>query len=119
VINSEIRIPIFNTILRKNVSSEFINNLQFVYFFDAGSAWVGLTPYSNSDESTELRPTVKKKSDQVVVSLIGTKNPIVYGYGWGLRSKVFGYFVRVDFANGVEEGANTKKIVYFSLSTDF
>lgn len=119
VINSEIRVPIFNTILRKNVSSEFINNLQFVYFFDAGSAWVGLTPYSNSDESIELKPAIKKKSDQVVVSLIGTKNPIVYGYGWGLRSKVFGYFVRVDFANGVEEGKNTKKIVYFSLSTDF
>jgi Tol biopolymer transport system component len=119
LVNSEIRVPIFNTILKKNVSSEFINNFQFIYFLDAGSAWVGLTPYSNSDENIQVKPTIKKKSDQVVVSLVGTKNPFVYGYGWGLRSKVLGYFVRVDFANGVEQGAENKKMVYLSLSTDF
>lgn len=117
--NTELRVPIFNTLLRKPASSEFINNFQFIYYFDLGSAWVGLTPYSNSDEMVTVVPDKKKITESIVVSLIGTKSPIVYGYGWGLRSKVLGYFVRLDFANGVEDGSTKTKMFYLSLSTDF
>ena len=47
------------------------------------------------------------------------KDPLVEGFGGGLRTKLFGYFIRADLAWGVEEGKVNKPIFYISLSTDF
>jgi hypothetical protein len=47
------------------------------------------------------------------------KDPIVAGYGIGLRSQLLGYFVRVDWAWGIENGVILPNIFYLSLTTDF
>jgi hypothetical protein len=47
------------------------------------------------------------------------RNPVVMGYGFGLRSMLLGYFVRFDYAWGVETGIVQDPILYFSIGTDF
>ncbi|MBK8844639.1 MAG: hypothetical protein IPO33_18285 [Saprospiraceae bacterium] len=47
------------------------------------------------------------------------RNPIVFGYGGGLRFLLFGYFMRLDYAKGWDTGTFTKPRLYFSLGTDF
>ena len=46
-------------------------------------------------------------------------NPIVAGYGFGLRSRLLGYFMRADWAWGVENGKIGDSVFYFSLCLDF
>jgi isocitrate dehydrogenase len=45
--------------------------------------------------------------------------PIVGGYGFGLRSRLLGYFLRADWAWGVDDGEVKPRIFYLSLALDF
>ena len=47
------------------------------------------------------------------------KNPFVGGFGFGARSRLFGYFLRADWAWGVEDGYVLPHILYISLGLDF
>ncbi|MFT6410835.1 MAG: hypothetical protein ACJA15_001659, partial [Flavobacteriales bacterium] len=47
------------------------------------------------------------------------REPIIWGYGFGLRSRLLGYFVRADWAWGVDDGMIMDRVFSISLSTDF
>lgn len=115
VINSELRFPIVRYFAKKPLKDNFITNLQIVGFGDIGTAWVGLNPYS--EENTVTQQVVQRGPIQV--TLIKKRDPIVGGFGAGLRTKLFGYFIRADVAWGVENGLIQKPVFYISLSTDF
>ncbi|MCX6247194.1 MAG: hypothetical protein NTW10_05630 [Bacteroidetes bacterium] len=115
VINGEIRLPVFRYFFNRPIRSEFLNNFQMVTFVDVGTAWTGWNPYS---ETNQLYTSyIDSKPLYIQVQLM--KDPIVEGFGGGLRAKLFGYFIRGDVAWGVEEGRVRKPIFYLSLSTDF
>jgi len=114
VINSELRWPIFNYFSAKPIRSEFINNFQVVGFFDVGSAWNGWDPYSEDN----LINTEVIERGPITVTLYNRNEPIVAGYGFGLRSKLLGYFVRTDWGWGIENGVVKDPIFYLSLSLD-
>lgn len=115
VINSEIRIPVFKYFIRRPIRSKFIENFQIIGFTDVGSAWNGLDPWSkenriNRDELTD---------GPVTVTVFKNLDPIVAGYGFGVRTTLLGYFLRLDWAWGVENGVSKEKpIFYLSLSLD-
>jgi hypothetical protein len=44
---------------------------------------------------------------------------IVAGFGGGLKTRIFGYFIRGDIAWCVEDGVIKPNIFYLSLSLDF
>ena len=115
VINSELRFPVFNYLFNRPIKSDFFNNFQIVGFADVGSAWTGINPYA--DENTHFKRTIDRKP--LLITVLVQKNPIVAGYGAGLRSRLFGYFIRADWAWGVEDGQIQPRIFYFSLSLDF
>lgn len=115
VINSEIRWPIFTYLLNKPLKSDFLQNFQIVGFGDIGSAWTGLTPYSKDNSFNQT----KIKTGNITIDLISNKNPVVYGYGFGLRSRLLGYFVRVDWAWGIDDGVLLDSVFYFSFAMDF
>ncbi len=115
VLNSELRFPVFNYLFNRPIKSDFINNFQIVGFADVGSAWTGINPYS--DENTHFKRTIDRRP--LLITVLVQKNPIVAGYGAGLRSRLFGYFIRADWAWGVEDGQIQPRIFYFSLSLDF
>lgn len=115
VINSEIRWPIFSYLFNKPLKSDFLTNFQIIAFGDVGSAWTGPSPYA--DENAFNLRTIQ--SGNVTIEIQNNRNPVVYGYGFGLRSRILGYFVRADWAWGVDGGVVLDSVFYLSLALDF
>ena len=115
VINTEIRWPIISYLYNKPINNDFLKNLQLISFFDIGSAWSGLHPFT--DENAYENDYY---NNYPVAIIIHNDNfPIVSGYGFGVRSKLFGYFIRADWAWGIENNVIQNRMFYLSLSTDF
>jgi len=115
VSNNEFRIPAFQMLYPYPINSEFWYNFQLISFFDIGTAWSGLTPYSDKNYYNKI--IEHREPFTVIVDV--ERPPFVYGYGWGVRSKLFGYFVRIDWSWGVEGNFHHGRKVYFSLTKDF
>ncbi len=115
VINSELRFPIFRYLSKKPIKSDFLNNFQIIGFNDIGSAWTGNSPWAKDNSLfTHVIP-----GNPITITLEKNIEPIVDGFGFGLRSRLFGYFMRADWAWGVENGIVLPPVFYFSLSLDF
>jgi hypothetical protein len=115
LINSEIRWPFIRYFAGHPLKSNFLNSLQFVGFGDIGTAWTGASPWSNENAyDTEVY-----KNGPVSVIVDSNRKPIVSGFGAGLRAQVMGYFVRADWAWGIEDGYILPRIFYLSFSLDF
>ncbi len=115
LINSEIRWPVIRYLADHPISNKFLNNFHIVGFADVGTAWTGWNPYSGDNaydqEVIENGP--------ITVTVKSNREPIVAGYGFGARTTLFGYFVRADYAWGVENFRVRKPMFYFSFSLDF
>jgi hypothetical protein len=116
VLNSELRFQIVQCLSKKPLRSEFLQSLQLILFGDVGTAWVGLHPYLENNAlfiSTihvgDITVTVKKQTE-----------PIVGGFGGGVRFQLFGYFIRLDYAHGIENyKIKDKGVTYLSFNLDF
>ncbi|MEJ7826811.1 MAG: hypothetical protein WKF91_01400 [Segetibacter sp.] len=117
ILNSELRLPVFSTLVNKPINNAFLRNFQLVQFLDLGSAWNGsygkiVRPsviYGSNDPSNPVTLRVKA----------GGIGPFAGGYGFGARSTLLGYFLKFDAAwqlNGVFKG---KPYLYFALGLDF
>lgn len=117
VLNSELRIPIVSYMSQTPTNMSFLRNLQLVGFFDMGSAWNSWNPFVDQHYNTRV---IDQGSLRIVVR--NKNNPFLSSVGTGLRTRVFGYYVRGDVAWGIENGvlANDGKAQwYFSLGYDF
>lgn len=124
VYNSELRIPVVKYLINYSLKSDFLNNLQMIGFADVGMAWHGANPLSeeNTENSTvyvDNDPVTGKGSTGIIIKMIDYKNPLVGGVGFGVRSRLLGYFVRLDFGWGIDNWQVQKRVVGLSLSTDF
>ena len=117
LLSTELRVPFVQLIAGKTLTSEFFNSMQIIAFGDVGTAWTGLTPYSEDNglyiryiNSGNITAIVKRQVD-----------PWVAGIGLGLRATLFSYFFRLDYAWGLEEFkiVNPKGMYMFSIGTDF
>ena len=116
VLNSELRFPVFSYLLNRPINMEFIKNFQVVAFGDLGTAWTGWNPY-NPDNSLY---TSHYSDGNLNISVTRLREPIVGGFGIGLRTTLLGYFVRGDIAWGIDDGyLNKKPQYYLSFSLDF
>ena len=115
VINSELRLPVFKYFSNKPIKSDFWENFQIIGFGDIGTAWTGIDPYS--DKNSLFTHTITKKPITVIIK--DQREPVVIGYGFGLRSRILGYFVRADWAWGIEDYKFYPVQFYISLSIDF
>ncbi len=117
VFNSELRFPVFKYFSKRPIRSDFAQNFQIIAFGDIGTAWTGPSPYS--DKNSLNTTVIGSNQTPLIITLNTQHNPIVGGYGWGIRSRIFGYFIRVDRAWGVQDGIILKPLYYLSLSLDF
>ena len=115
VANAELRWPVFKYLLNKPIKSDFVENFQIVGFGDVGSAWTGTDPYSDENAFN----TQVYQGNPVTVTIDNNREPIIYGYGFGLRSRVLGYFVRADWSWGIDDGMQLPRVFYLSLNLDF
>lgn len=115
LLNSELRVPVFKYLLNRPIKSDFVRNFQVVGFGDIGTAWNGSSPY----DSTNALNNSSISQQPFVITLISQNEPIVGGFGFGLRSRLLGYFIRADWAWGVENRTIQPYKFYFSLGLDF
>ncbi len=115
VLNSELRWPIFRYLANHPIRSDFFNNFQVIGFTDVGMCWYGANPFS--DENTLNKYSFYK--NPITVIIYEKKQAIIVGYGFGLRSRIFGYFVRVDFGWGQDNYTQQNRVTTVSLTTDF
>jgi len=115
LINSEIRWPFIRYFAGHPLRSNLLNSLQIVGFGDIGTAWTGKSPWSgeNAYDNQIIR------NGPVVVTLDSNREPVVYGFGAGARAQLFGYFIRADWAWGIENRFILPRIFYLSFSLDF
>lgn len=115
VINNEIRFPVFKYLANYPLSKSFFENFQLVTFFDIGSAWSGATPWS----SKNAYDTDVIQQGPITISIDAERDPIVAGYGFGIHTMLLGYFMRFDWAWGIENRQILPPVFYFSMSLDF
>ncbi|WP_416440238.1 hypothetical protein [Phnomibacter sp. MR] len=117
VINSEFRLPVFSTFFNKPINNAFLRNFQLIQFFDLGSAWEGTfkgisrpnVVYGAGDPNNPVRINIKA----------GGIGPFVGGYGFGARSTLLGYFLKVDAGWPMGGFFKGKPAWYFALGFDF
>lgn len=115
VLNSELRFPVVRYFSKKPLKNNFITNLQIIAFGDIGTAWVGWNPYS--EENTLTKEVIER--GPMTITMIKKRDPLVGGFGAGLRTKLFGYFIRADYAWGIENAVIQKPVFYISVGLDF
>jgi hypothetical protein len=115
VINSELRFPVFSTLINRPINNAFLRNFQIIQFVDLGTAWSGPIDKIARPEIVYTNP------DNSVVARFkaGGIGPFVGGYGFGVRSTLLGYFLRLDAGwemNGIFKG---EPFLHFAMGLDF
>lgn len=116
VVNSEVRLPVFSTLLNKPINNAFIRNFQLIQFFDLGTAWNGAF---DKIERPSVIYTQPGNNNVIVKIKAGGIGPFLGAYGFGVRSTLLGYFLRLDAGwemNGFFKG---KPMLFFAMGTDF
>jgi hypothetical protein len=114
VVNTELRVPIVRYFVNRPIRSDLLNHLQVTTFGDVGAAWTGPDPYS--EDNTFNQVVVSRNPLRITID--SQREPIVASYGFGLRTRLLGYFVRADWAWGIDDGVVLPRVFHFSLSLD-
>jgi len=115
VFNAELRIPIFRYLIRGPISSNFLRNLQFIYFYDIGTAWSGAPPFTreNSFETEEI------SGSPFSAELRDFRNPWLQGHGPGIRMSFLGYYLKIDRARRIRDFQKAGVKWHISIGVDF
>ena len=111
---TEFRLPVFSFISPYPIKSEFFKFFQIIAFADVGTAWTG--PHPLSPENYFNNQTIKDA--QVTIQIQNLIEPIVGDIGFGIRSKLMGYFIKLDVAWGIEDLRFRKPVTQLSLNLD-
>jgi Tol biopolymer transport system component len=115
LVNSELRWPVIRYIAGHPLKSNFLNSVQVIGFGDVGTAWSGKSPW----DKVNGYATETLTNGPVTVVVDSNRDPIVGGFGFGARAQLLGYFVRADWAWGVQNNYILPRIFYLSFSLDF
>ena len=113
--NNEFRLPLIKYLTKKKIRFTLLRNLQLIGFFDIGMAWFGNSPFGKDNPIN----SVVISNPSVNVDVLYFRDPLVYGYGFGARTTLFGYFLRFDWAWGVETRQVQPSKFYLSMGLDF
>ncbi len=116
VANAELRIPFMQYILGKNKGNAFFRNIQLTGFADAGLAWHGISPFSDKNTLNVVRLS---SPPLIEMEVEYARDPLVMGFGTGLRTQILGYFIKADYGWGIESRVIQKPKFYLSLGMDF
>ena len=113
LMNTELRLPVFATFIDQPINSNFLRNFQITAFADIGTAWN--QTLSSKDDSY----LYYGQSPVVIRVKNGVLGPFAGGYGFGARTTLAGYFLRVDAGWPMTGLFHGSPILYFALGVDF
>lgn len=116
VINSEFRFPLFSTLVSRPINNAFLRNFQLIQFIDLGTAWNG--KYNGITRPGEYYTSPGATPVSVRLDA-GGLGPFAGGYGFGARSTLLGYFLKVDAGWPMKGIFRGKPIWYFAIGFDF
>lgn len=117
LVNLELRIPLKSLLSPDFSKSRFMNSFQFIGFADIGSAWTGTNPFSRTNGfNTNVYGGGTNPFKATVTDF---RNPFLFGYGVGARVNLLGYFIKLDYAFGVDNGEVKPPITYLTFGYDF
>ena len=115
VINTELRIPLFQYLTNGPIKSNFLRNFQLTGFADLGSVWTGPPPFRDG------RPITRRfeGDNPFTAEIVKFQNPWLGGLGFGLRTVLLGYYIKFDAARPYIDGEVEDYRFYFTLGLDF
>ncbi|MBK6267376.1 PD40 domain-containing protein [Marivirga sp. S37H4] len=117
LLSNELRIPLFRVLSNEAISSSFLRNFQIIGFYDIGTAWLGGTPW---DDDNSINKQIINNGNKTFRAVIRNyKNPWLSSVGMGLRTTLFGYFVRIDYAYPIEDYVLNEPKFQISIGYDF
>ncbi|MCC2547498.1 hypothetical protein LJY25_13665 [Hymenobacter sp. BT175] len=115
--NSELRVPIVQYLSRKPIYSGFFRNLQLTAFGDAGSTYSGANPFNeNNSFNTQV---VGGQNNAFSATVVNFRNPMLFGYGFGMRTTMLGFYTKLDVAWSQEDYVQKGPKFYVTLGYDF
>ena len=120
--SAELRLPVVQYFYQGPIASNFFRNLEFIGFYDVGSAWTGASPFNeknsiNTEVRTDRRPDGGGGAFRAEIQ--NFKNPWLQSYGAGIRTVLLGYYLKFDVAYPIEDEVVGKPRFYLSLGYDF
>ena len=125
VLNSELRLPVFSTFFNRPINNAFLRNFQLVQFFDLGTAWNGAynslqRPSVTYYATVPGNPPQPDPTNPVTVRVrAGGIGPFAGGYGFGARSTLLGYFLKLDAGWPMNTFFGQKPVIYVAMGFDF
>lgn len=117
LLNSELRLAYKKLTSFSTYKSNLIENLQFVFFTDLGTAWTGNNP--TSKENSINKNTFGGTGEPYTITAYNYRSPLVMGFGGGVRTVVLGTYLKLDMAWGVEDLKVKGPKFYLTLGYDF
>ena len=94
--SGELRVPMAQLLNNKDLRSNFLRNLQFVGFYDIGSAWDDLSPFK--DQNNLNIEVIEQEGSPFSAVINNFSNPWLQSAGVGMRTMLFGFFSRLDLS---------------------
>lgn len=117
LVNLEAHVNVKKFINQEQERSQFLNNLQLVAFTDIGTAWSGSSPFSKTNGFNTNQ--YGGKTNPFTATVTDFRNPFLMGVGVGVRSRILGYYVKLDYAVGISDGETLPSMTYLTLGRDF
>ena len=115
LVNAEFRVPLIRALTNGPIASNFFRNLQFTAFYDIGTSWSGPPPFT-SETSVSYNVIEDGPFRAQIKNYI---NPWLYSYGLGVRTVVFSYYLKFDFAWPVQNYEVGEPRAFLTLGFDF
>jgi Tol biopolymer transport system component len=113
--NAELRLPLLRVLYKGPIASNFFRNLQFIGFYDIGSAWTGNSPFATENNIN----TETIIGGPFEIRLKNYKNPWLSSYGFGARTVILGYYAKFDLAYPIIDYVVQKPRFHLTLGYDF
>ncbi|WP_421976770.1 hypothetical protein [Roseivirga seohaensis] len=116
-LSGELRLPVNQFLATADTKSSFIRNLQFLGFYDIGSAWYEISAFqARNDVNTEEIVVPGSPFSGVINDF---SNPWLQSAGVGMRTMLFGFFSRLDLAWPIQDFNVGNPKLQISIGYDF
>ena len=108
-------VPLNPIISQQNFNQNFFKFFTMRSFFNMGTAWYGRNPFSiNNPDNREVIET-----GSMTITNYVAKNPLIWSWGFGANSILFGYEIGFDYAISYKETGRLGKLLYITVGKEF